>query len=49
MEVKSNISLYFLTLSDVIWNKHVLITVDPDGLRMHHFTYLVDALRHPRI
>jgi len=49
MEVKSNVSLYFFALSNVVRDKHVLIAVDPNGLRVNHFTNLVDALRHPRI
>ena len=43
MEVKANVSLYFLTWSDELGHEHVLITVHPDSLSFKLLANRVNA------
>ena len=34
VKIEANVGFYFLTLADVVGNKHVLVAVDPDRVRV---------------
>mgnify|MGYP001626732817 CR=1 FL=1 len=41
MEVKTNVCLDLLSLSHIVWDKHELITMNPDCLRVFHLADLL--------
>ena len=46
MEVEPDVSLELLTLTDVIGHEHEMIAMDPDSLRVHQLTDLVNTTRY---